>query len=402
MSRFGNPILAWEESENREAGLEFATFRNKAYIEFNYYNKLTTGILVPDQLPLATGTTASPIVNSASMRNSGIEINLTWKDKIGEVRYNIGGNFAYNRNRVTKLKGQLTRGWNEVNGTNVYSTNIGQVSNTVGNNQRNLEGHLFKEYYVRQRYKGDGSYYGSDGAVNPNGGPRDGMIRTEADYKWVQDMKTAGYSFSPVNTVGKEQLYYGDFLYADLNGDKIYGNENDMDFTGTSDVPKYIYGLNLGFEYKGFDLQMLWSGEGRLQYYWNDEGYSNNIVRDGNGIAQRVADDHYFYDSANPSDPRTNINGYYARLKYNGDNINTAANNTYLYNADFIKLRNLQVGYTFNSKLTERFHIRNLRVYFSGENLLMFSKFPGADPEIGAAAKYPTMKQYAFGLNFGF
>ncbi len=147
---------------------------------------------------------------------------------------------------------------------------------------------------------------------------------------------------------------------------------------------------------------MLWSGEGNLQYYWNDEGYSNNIVRDGNGISKRVADDHYFYDPANPSDPRTNITGSYARLKYNGESINNAANDYYLYKADFIKLRNLQIGYTFNSKLTERLHVRNLRVYFSGENLLMFTKFPGADPEIGAGAKYPTMKQYAFGLNVGF
>ncbi|KKX47934.1 TonB-dependent receptor domain-containing protein [Sphingobacterium sp. IITKGP-BTPF85] len=402
MSKFGNRLLAWEESENREVGLEFATFRNKAYVELNYYNKLTTGILVPEQLPLTTGTTGAPIVNSAAMRNSGIELNLTWKDKIGEFRYNIGGNFAYNKNQVTKLKGQLVRGWNDVNGTSVYSTNIGQVSNAVGTNQRNLEGHMFQEYFLRQRYKGDGSYYVNGGAVNPNGGPRDGMIRTEADYKWVQDMQAAGYSFSPVNKLGVEQLYYGDFLYADLNGDKVYGNENDQNFTGTSNAPKYIYGINLGFSYKGFDLQMLWSGEGKLQYYWNDEGYSNNIVRDGNGISKRVADDHYFYDPANPSDPRTNINGSYARLKYNGETINNVANNFYLYDADFIKLRNLQIGYTFNSKLTERLHVRNLRVYFSGENLLMFTKFPGADPEIGAGAKYPTMKQYAFGLNFGF
>lgn len=402
LSKFGNRLLAWEESENREVGLEFATFRNKAYVELNYYNKMTSGILVPEQLPLTTGTTGAPIVNSAAMRNSGIELNLTWKDKIGEFSYNIGGNFAYNKNQVTKLKGQLVRGWNDVNGTNVYSTNIGQVSNAVGTNQRNLEGHLFQEYFLRQRYKGDGSYYANGGAVNPNGGPRDGMIRTEADYKWVQDMQAAGYSFSPVNKLGVEQLYYGDFLYADLNGDKVYGNENDQDFTGTSNVPKYIYGINLGFSYKGFDLQMLWSGEGKLQYYWNDEGYSNNIVRDGNGISKRVADDHYFYDPANPSDSRTNISGSYARLKYNGETINNVANNFYLYDADFIKLRNLQIGYTFNSKLTERLHVRNLRVYFSGENLLMFTKFPGADPEIGAGAKYPTMKQYAFGLNFGF
>lgn len=402
LSRFGNSLLGWEETENKEVGLEFSTFKNKAYVELSYYNKLTSGILIPEQLPLTTGTTGAPIVNSASMKNSGIELNVMWKDKIGEVRYNIGGNIAYNKSSVEKLKGQLVRGWTEVNGVNTYTSNIGNVSNAVGTNQRNLEGHLFQEYFLRKRYNGDGSYYHADGSVNVTGGPRDGMIRTEDDYKWAQAMQAAGYKFAPVNVLGKSQLYYGDFIYADLNGDKVYGDVNDQYFTNTSNIPKYVYGISLGFEYKGFDLQMIWAGEGKLQYYWNDEGYNNNIVRDGNAIAQRIAEDHYFYDPANPSDPRTNINGKFARLKYNGEAINNAANDFYLYDADYIKLRNLQIGYTFNNRLTERLRIRNLRVYFSGENLLMFTKFPGADPEIGAGANYPTMKQYAFGLNFGF
>lgn len=402
LSKFGNLLLAWEESENKELGLEFASFNSRASVELSYYNKITKGILVPEQLPFTTGTTSAPIVNSATMKVDGVELNVMWRDKIGNVKYNIGGNIAYNKSVIDKLKGQLVRGWKDINGVNTYSSNLGQVSTAVGNNQRNLEGHLFHEYYVRNRYSGNGSYYNSDGSVNPNGGPTGGMIRTEADYKWVQDMQSAGYSFAPVNTLGKGQLYYGDFLYADLNGDKIFGNENDLDFTGTSHIPKYVYGLNLGLDYKGFDVQMLWSGEGALQYYWNDEGYNANVVRDGNSLAKRVADDHYFYDPANPSDPRTNINGSFARLKYNGESINNASSNFYLYDADFIKLRNLQIGYTFNNKLTDRLKVSNLRVYFSGENLLMFTKFPGADPEIGAGANYPTMKQYAFGLNFGF
>jgi hypothetical protein len=91
-------------------------------------------------------------------------------------------------------------------------------------------------------------------------------------------------------------------------------------------------------------------------------------------------------------------------LKYgtSAENINNQASDYWLYNANFFKLRNLQIGYTFNKGLTERFKVRNLRLFFSGENLLMFTDFPGLDPEVGAGAEYPTMKQYAFGLNFGF
>ena len=402
MNKFGNPYLGWEETTNSEIALEFGTFKNRLTTEVNYYKKVTRDILTPEILPLSTGNTSAPIVNSATMDISGLELNLRLKDQIGHVKYIIGGNFAYNKSMVSKLKGKLERGWGTVNGVDTYLSNIGQVSNTSGTNQRILEDHLYKSYFVRQTYKGDGSYT-ANGQVNPNGGPRDGMIRTESDYKWAQDMIAAGYKFSPLNSIGAQQLYYGDFIYADLNGDKTYGNDDDRDFTGTSDIPKYVFGFNLGVEYKGFDVQMLWSGEAGLQYYWNDEGYNNNIVRDGNAISKRIADDHYFYNPSNPSDPRTNVNGTFPRLKHNGESINNVANNFYLYDADFVKLRNIQIGFTFNNKITEKLRVRNLRLYFSGENLLMFTKFPGADPEIGSnSAKYPTMKQYAFGLNFGF
>src|SRR5690606_38025674 len=182
------------------------------------------------------------------------------------------------------------------------------------------------------------------------------------------------------------------------------GNSVDQYFTGTTSNPKYIYGINLGFSYKGFDMSMIWAGESGLQYYWTDHGYNSNILNMGNQITTRIAEDHYFYNPANPSDSRTNINGYFPRLKYNSANesINNQSSDYWLYDADFFKLRNLQVGYTFNPAKTEKWKIRNLRVFFTGENLLMFTSFPGLDPEVGAGAEYPTMKQFAFGLNFGF
>jgi TonB-linked SusC/RagA family outer membrane protein len=408
LSRFGNDLLQWEEAENKEIGLEFATLKRRASVELNVYDRKTSNIIRAAEVPITAGTTTPPFFNQAAMRNTGVEFNLNWRDQIGDFRYNIGGNFSYNKNRVIKFEGQLKEGFvDDGTGKMTWQTNLGDVSS--GGLNRILEGSQLNEFYLRKVYKGDGSYFNADGSVNIHGGPTTGMIRTEGDYEWAKAMKATGYSFlnssQKISDVyGSTALYYGDLIYSDLNQDGVYGNTADQYFTGTSVNPKYIYGISLGFSYKGLDMSMIWAGESGAQYYWNDHGYNNNVLISGNQVKTRIADDHYFYNPNNPDDPRTNQNGYFPRLKYgtSAENINNQSSDYWLYESNFFKLRNLQIGYTFDKKLTEKFKVRNLRIFFSGENLLMFTNFPGLDPEVGAGAEYPTMKQYAFGLNFGF
>ncbi len=408
LSQFGNDFFKWEESINKELGLEFATLKRRLMAEVNLYSRHTTDIVRRASIPLTAGSTAAPYSNQASVKNKGIELNLNWRSSIGDFQYNIGGNFAYNNNKVDRYEGQLKQGYVETaNGTKEWQSNLGDVS--TGGVNRILEGYQINEFYLRQVYRGNGNHFNADGSVNINGGPTTGMIRTDQDYEWVKAMKAAGYSFLNTNqqiadSYGSNKMYYGDLIYADLNGDGIYGNTADQYFTGTSTRPKYLFGFNLGFSYKGIDMSMIWAGESGLQYYWTDHGYNSNVLILGNQITTRVADNHYFYNPANPTDERTNKDGYFPRLKYetSAENINNVASDYWLYKANFFKLRNLQIGYTFNKKMTEKIKIRNLRVFFTGENLLMFTDFPGLDPEVGAGAEYPTMKQYAFGLNFGF
>lgn len=408
LSRFGNDLLQWEEAENKEIGLEFATLKRRASVELNVYDRKTSNIIRAAEVPITAGTTTPPFFNQAAMRNTGVEFNLNWRDQIGDFRYNIGGNFSYNKNKVIKFEGQLKEGFvDDGTGKMTWQTNLGDVSS--GGLNRILEGSQLNEFYLRKVYKGDGSYFNADGSVNIHGGPTTGMIRTEGDYEWAKAMKAAGYSFlnssQKISDVyGSTALYYGDLIYSDLNQDGVYGNTADQYFTGTSVNPKYIYGISLGFSYKGLDMSMIWAGESGAQYYWNDHGYNNNVLISGNQVTTRIADDHYFYNPNSPDDPRTNQNGYFPRLKYgtSAENINNQSSDYWLYESNFFKLRNLQIGYTFDKKLTEKFKVRNLRIFFSGENLLMFTNFPGLDPEVGAGAEYPTMKQYAFGLNFGF
>ncbi|PZP51273.1 MAG: TonB-dependent receptor [Pseudopedobacter saltans] len=400
-SKIANPDLKWESTTQTDIGLEFSTFQRRLSVELDVYNKTTSGILSTIPLPLTAGNISAPTVNGPQVKNKGIEITLNWRGNFGEVNYTVGGNFAYNYNRVSKYKGKLVEGWSDVNGTQVYNSNIGSVASSASSNTPIVEDHLINEYYLRQIYKGNGSYKNADGSVNKNGGPKDGMIRTAEDYQWVQDMKTAGYSFSPVNNVGASQLYYGDFIFADLNNDGIYGNTYDREFTGTSNVPKYVFGFNANFNWKGFDFSMIWQGAAGMQYYWNAEGYDNSIVRLTNQVASRIADDHYYNNLSDASDPRNNLNGHFPRLKLGGDAINNTASNFWLYKADYLKLKNAQIGYTLPSEWMTKLHVSNCRIFFSGENLITITPWKGIDPELGANIGYPTMRQFALGINLG-
>lgn len=399
--KIANPLLKWETTTVTNFGLDANAFNNRASFELEWYQKYTDGILTTPPIPLTAGTVTAPTQNTAAVRNRGLEFSMGWRDKIGDVNFSVNGNFAYNINRIMTYKGKLKENWTtNADGTKTYTTNLGDVATTDPDNANYwvAEDHPVNSYYLRERYKGDGSYT-TGGELNINGGPKDGMIRTENDLAWVNAMKAAGYTFSPVNGVGKSQLYYGDFVFADLNGDGNYGNSYDRKFSNTTAAPKYVFGLNLNATWKGFDFSMIWAGSAGMQYYYNPEGYNNSIVRDGNGIALRVADDHYYYNDANPNDPANNINGSFPRLKYGGDAINTTANTSWLYNASYVKLKNLQLGYSIPDMLVRKLKMSRARVFMSGENLLIITKYPGLDPEIGPNVGYPTMKQYSLGIN---
>jgi TonB-linked SusC/RagA family outer membrane protein len=400
VGRIANPELQWETTTTTNFGLDGAVLNNKLFFEFDLYQRLTDGILSTVPVPLTVGTASSPIVNAAEVKNNGYEITLGYRGKSGEFNYRISGNYAYNTNEVTKYKGQLVEGYvTDATGAQVYQSNIGLVS--AGGTNRILEGKKINEFRIYEVYKGSGTYNNADGTVNINGGPRDGMIRTPEDLAWAQAMITAGYRLLPSNAIRNNAIYYGDLIYADLNGDGQYGNSFDQKFTGTSTLPKYIFGFNAEFSWKSFDLSMIWAGAAGFQYYWNDT-YINSTVRNGFAFSNTVLDNHYFYNPLDAKDPRNNINAKYTRLK-SSDPQNTAlASDWWMQNGSWIKLKNLQIGYNIPEKLAKKMLMSRARVYVSGENLLMITKYPGLDPEIGAGIGYPTMRQYALGINVNF
>lgn len=437
MTGLANADLGWEKSTTVDFGIDLATFNNRLTAVFDIYNKRTTGILTTSTLPITLGGLSAPRVNVAKMDAHGFEISLGWRDRVGKVNYSVNGNMSFNKNEVKSYQGKYWEGWRYLKGTDaqgqpvygytrdkngnydytdkngnittddaskVWVNNAGDAFNSSGSSSPIVEDHMLNEYFLMERYKGNGKHFASDGSVLPNGGPKDGMIRTEEDMNWLKAMIDAGYEFWPCKGIGKNKIWYGDLIYADGNGDGIYGNSYDKIFQGVSSTPKFIFGLQASATWNGFDMSMNWAGAAGRKLYWGaTTGYNSTGTRVGDGLSRMVVDDHYFYDPDFPDDPRTNINAKNGRLTIGESGYQTHQTSThYLYNGSYLKLKNLTFGYTLPRNITEKVFAQTVRFYFSGENLLSIQDFPGQDPELGSTPAYTSTRSFAFGANITF
>jgi TonB-linked SusC/RagA family outer membrane protein len=395
-----NSLLSWESSRTSNVGIDVAMLKNRLTVEADVFVKQTTGILYRPAIYITAGSKSAPRLNIAEMSNRGIELTVGWRDKIRDFNYSVSANFTSIRNRIDKYKGALKEGWTtDADGKKVWKTNIGDVSS--GGGAPIVEGRMKSEFYTKSTYRGTGKGFAADGI---KGGPGDGMIRTEQDMEWLKAMIAEGYTFMPNRTVAKNKIWYGDYVYADANGDGIYGSTYDNVFQNVSADPKYTYGLQLAASYRGFDLSMNWAGASGFMRYWGaTTGYNSPTVRVGLALPTDIVRNHYFYDPETPGDARTKLTAKYGRLVAAESGYqNTEASSLYLYRGDYLKLKNLTLGYTLPKAVANRIFMQNARVYVSGENLLNFNSFPGQDPELSNSATYTTMRQYAFGLNITF
>lgn len=398
-----NYALTWETTSVANIGIDFGFFKNRLTGTIDLYNKLTDGILYTPSMYMVMGNAGAPKQNIAEVTNRGIEIELGWKNQVGkDFYYNVSANVSYNKNWVSKYKGRHQEGWevNPATGEKVWKTNIGDVS--TGGTNRVLEGHMINEFYMMDTYKGTGTYWNADGSPDVNGGPVDGMIRTTNDMEWLRAMMEEGYSFYPQQGIGKQKIWYGEYIYADRNGDGLYGNSYDSAFQNRSTTPKVNYGIQTSLGWKGIDFSMSWAGAAGFSiYYYRQASNSSNTIY-GYAIPQSLVGDRYFFDPKNPDDPRTNINSKNPRLVNLTSSQSSATSSLHLCKGDYLKLKNLTMGYTLPEKLTQKIKIRKLRIYATGENLFAITQFPGLDPEMRTTAGYSTMRQYAIGLNVTF
>ncbi len=407
VASLSNDLLRWETTTSLDFGLEFATFRNRLTFEADWYRRVTDDILYKAPVFATIGNKGAPWQNLCQVMNHGLELTLGWSDTVNGFHYGVSGNFTRNWNQVSKYNGPLEAGWvTDVNGIRTYQTNIGDVSTVVDAARRTIEGRLINEYFVANVYNGDGSYFFSDGSVNPAGGPTDGMIRTPEDMAWLEAMVKAGNTFLPNKTIGKKGIWYGDYIYSDVNGDGIFGDANDYTFQGVAQTPKFFYGFNLEASWKGIDVSARFAGAGGGARYWRYVGYNAYSTDAKFTLPKKIAYDHYFYDPETPDDPRTNIVSKNGRLTMNYGSEQNGANiysNLFLYKTDYLKLKNVTLGYTFPKKLINKIGISNLRIFLTGDNLFTFTDYPGVDPEFTDNMNYyANLRQYTLGVNIKF
>lgn len=420
--KIANPLLHWEAVTSSNIGLDVGILNNRLNLELDVYSRLTKGILASPSVYLTMGTVGAPTTNTSNMKNEGLEVSLSWNDKVGDFRYNINGNFTYNRNSIVKYKGKMTEGWGvDSDGNKAWITNRGDVADVSGNTIR-VEDHMFGEYYIWKRHSGNGNIYLADGVTpDPNGGPKDGVIRTKSDLDWVKamlDYKVDGktiYNFNNQSIGQGAGLWYGEAIYADLNGDGMYGtNDNDRYFTNKSSMPKFTFGLNMSAEWKGIDLSMTWSGAAGMYHYIYERGFnsmSSSSWQEGTIVALNARDIFYYSDPQKAAtdqnydpaqDPNANINSPYLRI----GNVASAfrATDNELYNSSYLKLKTIQIGYTFPTRLVSKANISKLRIFATGENIATITNFPGVDPEIGGGGfqAYPIPRMISGGINLTF
>ena len=341
-----NSDITWESTNVADVGLDFGLFKGRFNGTIDYFNKVTEGILVSLPAPGVHGTTTIPTTNAAVVSNNGVELALSWNDTIGDFTYGVNGNFTYIRNRVEKFKGE--------------------------------------------DYSLSGSNYIKEGLpINAQYGLRvDRIIQTDEDVALVKEMihNTPG----AFNAYGEPRK--GDFLYKDISGDgKI--DDKDREIISDGPLPKCTFGLNATIGWKGLDFSILLQGQaGASRIICSQAGGLTPLYRHGYALNKDVVEGRWYEGRTDATWPRL--------LEYQ-DTRNVRPSDFYLEDLSYLKVRNIQIGYTLPSKWTEKAKMNKVRVYCSLENFFTLTKYRLIDPET-SMVDYPTVRQAVFGLNVSF
>lgn len=354
VTTYVDPTLKWERTRTTDFGIETAFLNNKLTFNASYFYRKTTDILYKPSASYSNifGLKVSEI-NTGEVENKGWEFELGHQNNIGKFNYHINGNFSIINNKV------LTLGMG----------NVTQNNGMVGNGSD-----LFIDYPMQMFY----------------GYKTDGVFLTDDE---VADW----YDQSAIAKGSKA----GDVRYVDTDGDgKV--TPDDKVYLG-SRIPKYTFGLSLGADYKGFDFSMLIQGvakaKGMLSVYAGHAFYQEgNIQRWQMEGCWNVQQDNRY-----PEYPRLEV------MSNAGSN-NTLTSDFWVLNASYVKVRNIQFGYTLPKMMTQKFGASNLRFYVSLDNPLTFKKYrKGWDPEnltpdssTNNGQYYPTLSTYTFGLTLNF
>ncbi|MBK5720810.1 TonB-dependent receptor [Dysgonomonas sp. Marseille-P4677] len=334
-----NSDLKWETTSMFDVGVDLGFLNNALTFTADFFNNTTNDILIGIPMPGIYGG-GSPVQNAGKVRNRGWEISARYNLSTGAFKHSLSGSLSDSQNKVLDTKGTE---W--ISGHDI--TTIVR------------EGYPINSYYA---YRWDGFFQNEEEVRK---GPH-----------------LAGITPKP-----------GDIRYLSKNGDKVVTEDDDRYILGNS-FPRFLYGFNYNLEWNGFDFSMFWQGVGQRRVWIRGEA----VEAFHNNNEGPVFDFHM--DRWTPSNP----DATYPRLTVGTESQNNAAKSDFwIQDAAYLRLKNVQLGYTLPASLTKKMMISKLRVYGSVQNALTFDNMKGGyDPETAGGRTYPVARVYSIGLNLRF
>jgi TonB-dependent starch-binding outer membrane protein SusC len=342
INTFNNTDITWESTSVTDAGLDFSFFKGKLSGNIDYFYKYTYNILSSVQVTNIMGRSVGNS-NVGAVSNKGIELSLTYNGNIGKnVKFSVAPNFTYIKNAVEKLADGATE---DINNGRIVGQPLGIIYG----------------------YKTDGLF-----------------------------VNQAEIDAAPTQLVSKSNLKPGYIKYVDLNGDGSVDANNDRTVLGST-TPKYYYGLTLTTSYKGFDFSALLQGMGGFQRLIGS--YMAYAFYNGGQIQRWQAENRFITSSPNKW-------AKYPLLEtLNSGSTNLQTSSYWVRDASFLRIKNVQIGYTIPKSILNKIGLQSCRIYISGENLYNFTSFyQGWDPENqistgDSPSYYPITSVFSFGCN---
>ena len=355
--------FTWEKVGTTNVGIDFSLFNSRLSGLFEWYQKDTKGMLAPGmQLPAVVGALA-PYQNTADMRTRGWEFNVNWRDQIGKVGYRIGFNISDSKSEITK-----------------YDSNESKLLSSYYEGQQlgEIWGYVYDGFYTVDDFEDTQTWKLKEGVVAINGyNPRPGDVK----FKNLRD-----------DEQGENLIYSGNGTVDNPGDQKIIGNS----------LPRYLYGINLGVSYEGFDLSVFLQGTGKRDA-WLANTLTFPMYADYKFIPLYEGLENYWkpvdaaggdYTCANPDAEFPRIYGSYGNM---GSNYRTS--DRYLSDASYLRIKNVTLSYSFPKQWVKKMALSQLKAFVSIENLATFSSLAkGIDPET-LSWNYPAFRTVSFGLN---
>lgn len=325
-----NRSLKWETTDTKNLGVDFGFFNNRLSGSVNYYYNRTEDLLITKILPPSAGLT-DPILNVGKMRNTGVEVELNYSSSVADLNYSVGMNFTTTSNKVLSLadEGQTLMGEGLKFGTEHFPT-------------QTMVGHPIGSFYL---YRTAGIFQSNEEA---------------AAYRNKDGERMQPYAEA------------GDLKFVDVNGDGVI-DENDKEFLG-SGIPKVEANVNFNLSYKGFDLSGVIGGAFGHKLY-NGNRYFYEGMNSGSNMLRSAL------DAWTPQNTNTTV----PRAIFNDPNGNLKESDRFLESGNFVRMRQLQFGYTLPGTVTRMAGIETVRMYLSADNLFTITGYSGIDPEFSRA-----------------